>query len=108
MVMCGEQRTCSAAPVVVQVFNDCTRNCEPIIGACTAPDFVQDDKAARCGMMQDGSRLNHLYHKGALARSHVILRSNTCENTIYQPHPASFIPDVTPDPSPPPAPSTLP
>src|SRR5712691_9650710 len=84
MVVRGEECACATAFVIVQVFDNGTSDGKPIIGAGATPNLVKDDQAARRGVVQDVSRLDHLDHKGALPRCQVVLCADARKNAVYQ------------------------
>src|SRR5437762_10587728 len=67
VIMRSEEGACATAFIVVQVFDDGTRNGKTIVGAGTPSNLVEDDQAAGRSVMQDVGRLDHLNHKGALS-----------------------------------------
>ena len=85
VVVGGEERLRAAARVVVQVFDDGAGDGQAVVGAGAAPDLVQDDQAARRGVVQDVRRLDHLDHEGALAGGEVVLRADAGEDAVHQP-----------------------
>src|SRR5713101_1335598 len=84
VIVRSKECTCSTPLIVVQVFYDGTSNGEAIIGASAASYLVEDHQAARCSVVQDIGRLDHLYHEGTLPRCQVILCADTREDAINQ------------------------
>src|SRR5579859_5802768 len=83
MVVRGEERLGATAFVVVQILDNGPRDGQSIVGARAASDLVENDEAARRGVMQNVRRLDHLHHEGALARGEVVLGANACEDAIH-------------------------
>src|SRR5579859_1963345 len=80
MVMSCKERT--RACDIVQVFDDGARDGESIIGAGSPADFIQDNQAMLCRVMEDGGRFFHFHHKGAFPRSDIIFGAHTRKNAI--------------------------
>jgi len=68
----------------MDIFNHCPGNGQSIIGTGTAPNLIQDQQAARSGMVQDVGCFNHLHHKGGLTGVNFILGADACKNPIDQ------------------------
>ncbi len=70
---------------VVQVLGDAPREAEPVEGAGAAPDLVEDDEAARGGVVDDERGLVHFDHEGALAARQIVAGADTGEDAVHQP-----------------------
>ncbi len=68
--------------MTVQIFNDRPGDRKSIVSAGTAPDLVQNQQAARGGIVQNISGLKHLHHKGRLPLVDGILCTNARENPV--------------------------
>ena len=64
VVVRGEER--AALWLVVQKFGDAPCDAEAVERARAASDFIEDDEAARGGVVADVSGFIHLDHEGAL------------------------------------------
>ena len=84
MIMGGEE--CAGCRNIVQVFDNCPRNSQAIVGARAPADFIQDNEAMPRGMVQDGSGFLHLHHERAFAGRNVIFSANARKNAIYHPN----------------------
>src|SRR5689334_23228353 len=67
------------------MLNNRTGDRKTVIGAGATPNLVKDDQTMTGRMMNDGSGLFHLDHKGALAGGDIVLSSNTRKDTVNQP-----------------------
>ncbi len=86
MVMRGKKGERFQLWMAVQILDDRPCNRKPIIGAGTAPDLVQNQQAARRGIIQYVSGLEHFHHEGRLPLVNGILSANARENTVNQPN----------------------
>ena len=57
---------------------------QTIVGAGTAPDFVEQHQAPRRHIIQDARRLVHLLHEGRLARRDVVGGAYAGKDLIHQ------------------------
>ena len=83
MIMSGKKRP--GAKRGVEIFGHGPGDAQAIEGARATSDFIEDDQAARGGVVQDIGRLVHLNHKGALAASEIVARADAGENAVKQP-----------------------
>ena len=65
VIVRGEQ--CPALQLVGNVFGDCPGQREPIVCACTAAYFVENDERFNRGVVYYVCRLGHFDHEGRLA-----------------------------------------
>ena len=65
-------------------------NGHAIEGGGAPANFVQDEKAPGCGMLQNLGHLRHLHHKGGLTRGQVIAGANAGENPVHNANPGRF------------------
>src|SRR5207302_5367342 len=82
VIVRGEQRP--GPGLVVQTFDDAPREAEAVEGARAAADLVEDDEAARRGVVQYVRRLAHLDHEGGLAARQVVARADAREDAVHQ------------------------
>ncbi|MEY3460037.1 MAG: hypothetical protein RL215_3194 [Planctomycetota bacterium] len=74
-----------AAGFVVEEFCDGPGEGDPIIGAGTASDFVEDDEAAGGGCVEDAGGFCHFDHEGTLTASQFITGTDSREDAISNP-----------------------
>src|SRR3954468_13652277 len=79
-----EERAWSSVGTAVKVFDDGPRDREAVVGGRTAPDFVEDDKRAIRGVVQDVRGLVHLDHEGRVAAGEVVARPDAGKDAIDQ------------------------
>src|SRR6266571_9467690 len=97
MVVGGEEGECATTFVIVEILDNGTGNGQAVIGTGTTANFVKDDEAARCGMVQDVGGLDHLDHKGALASGEVVLGTDTGEDAIDKANGGNLSGDIASD-----------
>ena len=85
MVVRGEERLGAQPRVVVDVLDHRPGDRQAVVGAGAAPDLVQDQQAARRGVVQDVGRLDHLHHEGGLPGVDLVLRADAGEDAVDQP-----------------------
>ena len=78
--MGGEQGP--AADVVVQVLGDRPGERDAVERARAPADLVEDDQAARRGVVEDVGRLGHLDHERALAPAQLVGRADAGEEAV--------------------------
>ena len=82
MVMRGEKRF--GADLVVQMFDDGPCQAQAVECARAAADFIQDDQAARGGVVEDVRRLAHFHHERRLAAGEVVAGADAGEDAVDQ------------------------
>ena len=87
LVVVGGEEHLGAAPALVQLLGHRPRDREAVEGGGAAPDLVQENQAARGGVVQDAGRLHHLHQERALPARHVVLRAHAREDAVHQPEP---------------------
>lgn len=90
-----EQRFC--ADFFGKVFHNRPRNGKPVVSACAAPDFVQNEKAVFGGVEKNGGDFRHFHHKGRLIVYEIIAGAHPREHTIDQRNLRRFCGDETAD-----------
>ena len=66
------------------MLNDRPGDREPVIGAGAAADLIQDEQAARSGVVENIGSLEHFHHEGRLPLVDGILRPDAGENPVHQ------------------------
>ena len=66
----------------MQMLGDGPGNAHAVVRARASPNFVEQHKAARSQVVQDGRRLIHFDHEGGLAAADVVGGTNTCEDAV--------------------------
>ncbi|MEY2726686.1 MAG: hypothetical protein RLZZ458_2553, partial [Planctomycetota bacterium] len=74
----------SATSFIVEEFGDGPCKGNPIVGAGTASDFIEDYEAAWCGGIQDAGGFGHFHHECALSACQFIARPNSREDSVGQ------------------------
>ena len=69
----------------MEVFSHRPGNAQPIVGARTTTDLIENNQTALCCIIQNIGRFIHLDHKRRVPPSELITRANTGKNTIDQP-----------------------
>ena len=57
---------------------------QAVEGARAAANFIQDNQAARGGVVQDVRRLAHLHHEGGLPARQIVAGADARENAVDQ------------------------
>ena len=70
--------------MVVQVLGDGPGQRDAVVGAGAAADLVEDDQAARRGVVEDVGRLGHLHHERALPPAQFVAGADAREDAIGQ------------------------
>ena len=83
MIMCGKKRLGTEELRVADMLHHRPGNAQPVVGACAAPDFIQDQQRVGGGVAQNICNLIHLHHKRTLPAGKIIRRSHTCENAVH-------------------------
>ena len=89
VIVGGEEGLAAQFGDIVDVLDDRPGDGQTVVGAGAAADFVEDDKAAGSGVIEDVGRLEHLDHEGALAAGDVVLGADAGEDAIDQSDPGA-------------------
>ena len=84
VIVRGEQSHRASLGMVMQKLDHAPGDGQAVIRAGAAPDFVQDDQAARRAMVQDVGGLDHLNHEGALPGGQFVLCADAREDAIHR------------------------
>ena len=82
MVVGGKQSQRPDAVRLVKVFGDRPSDADAVVGAGSAPDFIQQDQTAFSQVVQDGGRFIHLDHEGGFAAADVVRGADASENAV--------------------------
>ncbi len=84
VVMGGKEGAGTGAFGGVEVFNDGPGDGKAVVGAGTAPDFVEDDEAFGAGVIEDVGGLVHLDHEGGVSPGEFVTGTDAGEDAIDQ------------------------
>ena len=82
VIVRGEQRF--RTDLIVQVFNDAPREAQAVECARATTDFVEDDEAARRGIVEDVGGLAHLDHERGLPARQIIARADARKDAVHE------------------------
>ena len=85
MIMCGEKRL--GAHLIVQMLDHAPRQAQPVKRAGATANLVEDNEAARRGVVQNIGRLAHLHHEGGLPARQIVARPDAREDAVHQVNP---------------------
>src|SRR5664280_3449364 len=85
MVMSRKKGLRTKLWVIMDVFDNCPCDGNPIVSTCATTDFIQDEQASGCGMVKNVCNFNHFHHKCGLPGMNFILGTNARKNTIHHP-----------------------
>src|ERR1700690_1343582 len=88
--MGGEQGFCPKEWVIMNVFDNCPCYRNTVIGACATADLVQDQQAARCGVVKNVGCFDHLHHKGGLSGVDLVLCAYAGKDSVNQSDPGKL------------------
>ncbi len=80
--MRGEERPRPDA--IVQMLDDAPRQAQAVERARAAANLIENNQAARRGVVQDVGRLAHLDHEGGLPAREVVARADAGEDAVHQ------------------------
>jgi hypothetical protein len=73
-----------------QPLDNGARDRHAVVSARSTSDLIEESEAPRCGIAQDGCRLNHLHHECALPTGNVIAGTRAQKNTVHETYPGSL------------------
>ena len=78
--MGGEQA--AATQIIMHSLEHRPGDGEAVIGAGAAPDFIEDDQAARCRARQDRGGFHHFHHEGTASLRQIIRRADAAVQPV--------------------------
>src|SRR5258708_35823399 len=72
----------AGASVLLQMLDDGPGDGEAVEGGGAAADFVEQDEAGGCGVIQDGGDFGHFYEEGGAAAGEIVAGANAREDAI--------------------------
>src|SRR5688572_29155621 len=82
VIVRGEKR--ARADLIVEILHNAPSERQSIKRAGAAPDLIEDDEAARTGVVEDIRSLAHFHHEGGLAAREIVAGANARKNAIDQ------------------------
>ena len=90
VVVRSEEGLRAPVGIVVQVLDDGPSDGDPIVGAGTTTQLVEEDEGARCEGVEDTGGFLHLDHEGRFATGDIVGGSDTGEDAIGEPKVGGF------------------
>ena len=72
MVVCREQRARAESLRVLDKFGNGPGDAQPVIGAGSTPDFIEQNQAACGGAIENMCSFDHFDHERALAPGEIV------------------------------------